>query len=498
MRFAVVSDIHANWQAWNATLLDIRSLGADAILCLGDIVGYGPQPAEVLESVHAHADYIVLGNHDAVIAGKLDPDLFHDTARAVIEWTRRQLGDNAIKFLRQMPLSIDAGGFRCTHGDFSRPAAFNYILEPGDALASWQTVSHPLLFCGHTHEPGIFILDADRSMRREAPADFVLRPECRYLVNVGSVGQPRDAEARAGYALYDTDARAVTWRRIPFDLDAYRQALQVAGVSESASPFLAYDPRAGIAPIRERMNFSPATSPRQSVQNAVEVQEVRALRRQAQRWKRLTAAALCIALFGGGALGGAWWRHSRRALHLAAPPAPEWQARVRTPQPDANLLPPLASSAGRAPITGWTVRLGDRRAQTFFTRTATEDGETEENGDELRLILESETRRDPIALSSPPVPVHPGMRLQVLGAFRMEPDFDGHIGLVVSLERESEDGPPAVVPFLTVPPALKRRDRWLAAQRTFDVPARTRSVTIHVQGRFTGRVACRDLALRVR
>ncbi len=494
MRFALVSDLHANWQAWNATLLDIRSLGADAILCLGDIVGYGPQPAEVLESVHANADYIVLGNHDAVIAGKLDPDLFNDTARSVIEWTHTRLGDNAIKFLRQLPLSIDAGDFRCAHGDFSKPAAFNYILEPLDALASWQAVPHPLLFCGHTHEPAVFVLEPDRSMRRETPADFALRPERRYLVNIGSVGQPRDAEARASYVLYDTDTCSIAWRRIPFDLDAYRAAIRQAGISEEASPFLTRDPRLGKPPVRERMNFSPATSPRQSVQDTVEVQEIRALRRQAKRWKRLAATAVSVAMLGGGAGGGAWWRHASRSLDIAAPPPPAWQAHVAAAEPDANLLPPLAVGPERAPIPGWTVRLGDKRAQTFQVEPAADE---EDNGG-LRLRLDSATLRDDIVLSSPRIPVRPGMRLQVTGAFLAAPDFDGYIGMIVSLEREVEDGPQTVDPFLTAPPNLRRRNNWMAAQRSFTTPAGARAVQVHVRGTFVGRVACRDLELRVR
>lgn len=492
MRFALVSDIHANWQAWTAVLLDIRSLGADAILCLGDIVGYGPQPAEVLESVHANANYIVLGNHDAVIAGKLDPDLFNDTAREVITWTQGQLGDNAIKFLRQLPLSIDAGDFRCTHGDFSKPAAFNYILEPQDALASWQTVPHPLLFCGHTHEPGIFTLDPDRSMRHEPPADFTVRPEQRTLINIGSVGQPRDAEARACYVLYDSDTRAIEWRRIPFDLDAYRQALRHVGLTEEASPFLAHDPRLGMAPVREHMNFSPATSPQQSVQNTVEVQEVRELRRQAKRWKLLTAAALGLTLIGGSAGGSAWWRYSHRTLEIAAAPPPGWTHEHVLP--DTNLLPPLEASTHQTPIRGWTVRLGDKRAQTFHAAAAMPEDETPS----VRLTLSSETQRDPIVVSSPRLAVEPGMRLQVSGCFLKDETFDGTITMVIALEREDEGTAYWTDPFLTVTPTLRRRHDWIMAQRSFDIPARAQAIQVHVRGVFTGTVVCRDLELRLR
>ncbi len=495
MRFALVSDVHANWQAWNAALLDIRSSGVDSILCLGDVVGYGPQPAHVLESVHANVDHIVLGNHDAALIGKLDLDLFNDSARAMIEWTRGQLGPNAVKFLGQLPLSIDAGDFRCTHGDFSRPAAFNYILDVQDALASWQAVTHPLLFCGHTHEPAVFLLEADRSMRRASAGDFTLPPQTRALINVGSVGQPRDGEARAGYVIYDTDRAAIQWRRIPFDLDAYRAAVRRAGIPEEASPFLALDPRADKAPVRAHMNFSPATSPGQSVQNTVEVQEVRALRRQARKWKRLTAAALLATLAGAGVGGTAWWRHARRAEILAAPPAAAWSRQIAQAPRATNLLPPLRPAAPGQAIPGWSLQLGDRRRQQIHV---VEPAPGEETDGGLRLRMISETARDPVGVSFPEIPVQEEDRLQAFGLFRTDPGFAGNVVMVVALVREIEGATQIVDPFLTFQPALRRRHNWMAAQRTFDVLAGTRAVQLHIRGEFTGQVDCRDIELRLR
>jgi len=155
MRFAIVSDIHSNLQAWNAALLDIRCNSIDKIVCLGDVVGYGPNPAEVLKSVHENVDYIVLGNHDAVVCGKMDASLFNDQACEIIEWTQAQLNNNAVKFLNSLPLSLASPAFRCTHGDFSQPEAFLYIIDPEDAVASWQTREEQLLFVGHTHTPNI-------------------------------------------------------------------------------------------------------------------------------------------------------------------------------------------------------------------------------------------------------------------------------------------------------------------------------------------------------
>ena len=197
MKCAIVSDIHANRQAWNAALLDIRSQGIDRICCLGDIVGYGPNPTETLESVYSNVDYLVLGNHDAVICGKMDPSLFNEKARRIIDWTRNQLGNDAVKFLKTLPLSVSSHFFRGTHGDFSVPSSFNYIIEPEDALDSWSTVPENLLFVGHTHQPGIFLLGQSGIPRMVEPQDFVLEEGKRFLVNVGSIGQPRDRQARS-------------------------------------------------------------------------------------------------------------------------------------------------------------------------------------------------------------------------------------------------------------------------------------------------------------
>ena len=151
MQVALTSDIHANLQAWNAVLLDIRSLGLDNVFCLGDIVGYGPNPAEVLSSVHSNVEHLVLGNHDAVVCGKLKADLFNDSAAELIRWTATRLNNKAVNFLASLPLTIDCGDFRCSHGDLSDPAAFNYISEPEDAAPSWMRTEGHLFFVGHTH-----------------------------------------------------------------------------------------------------------------------------------------------------------------------------------------------------------------------------------------------------------------------------------------------------------------------------------------------------------
>jgi predicted phosphodiesterase len=285
MRIALVSDIHANLQAWNAVLLDVRALGADTIVCLGDIIGYGPDPSKVLASVHSNVDHILLGNHDAAICGKMDASLFNDSAREIIAWSASKLNNAAKKFLASLPLSVNCDYFRCAHGDFANPAAFNYIFEPADAMPSWQAVAENLLFSGHTHVPQIFVLGQSGIPRNVAPQDFVLEDEKRYIVTVGSVGQPRDNTTYASYCLYDTDKKTIFWRNIPFDIDAYRAEVENSGISMDASVFLKHDPRLSAIPVRQRVNFSPSATKETEAKDTVLVKELGTLQKTVKKWK---------------------------------------------------------------------------------------------------------------------------------------------------------------------------------------------------------------------
>ncbi|MBM4142210.1 MAG: metallophosphoesterase family protein [Lentisphaerae bacterium] len=486
MQFAVVSDIHANSQAWKAVLLDIRSFGLDKIICLGDIVGYGASPAEVLQSVHANVDHFVLGNHDAVVCGKMDVSLFNAGAGRIIEWTRAHLNAQAARFLRSLPLSLEGRAFRCAHGEFAEPAAFNYVIDPEDAMPSWRAVPHQLLFVGHTHRPAIFVLGASGQPHMVPPQDFALEEGKRYLVNVASVGQPRDGQALAGYCIYDTEAASVCWRRIPFDIDAYRETLRAAGVPVEASYFLRHDPREGAPLLREILNFSPAATPEQAVRDAVEVQDIEALRRRVTRWKVLAAAALGAGLVAAAAAGAAWWRHGTRGLVLAEPAlAPIPSVAVRA---ESNILPvpPPAAPAGGV-VPGWRIVLGDRRRQSVSV--AGGDGA----GPVFRL--ESSSSRDQLRLESAPVLVRPGQKMCAEGLFRRGEGFAGAVALVVSLTREGADGPERVDQFVVKEPNLPRQGGWLQAKNTFDVPARATAVSVQVRGRFTGDLDVSGLSL---
>ncbi len=491
MRYAIVSDIHANLQAWNAVLLDIRSNAVDKIVALGDLVGYGPSPAEVLQSVHANVNHLVLGNHDAVICGKMDAALFNDEARHIIHWTRRQLNANALAFLKTLPLTLAAPGFRCAHAEFSQPAAFNYVIDPEDALASWQTVTEPLLFVGHTHTPAIYLIGASGTPHLVPPQDFQLEDGKRYLVNVGSVGHPRDGEIRSSYCIHDTAARTVTWRRLPFDLDAYRDALRRAGLPEAGSHFLSDDPRVRRRPLREQLSFSPARNTQEAARDTVPVQAIEALQRRAVRWQRAALGTAALAIVLGGAAGAfAWYRHTRHAVIAPANLAAVDAAR----QPaGANLLRlPAAATAPGQPVAGWRIELGDKRRQAAWY---TPDAAEPETG---VLHLRSLTAAHPAYLGTPAIRVDPRSRLTFEALFKRDAAFQGVALCSLDVVCNAGGVTRTVEDFANKEPNEKRKDDWWLARRTLELPADATAVHFRLGGRFAGEVAIKGLKLTIR
>lgn len=477
MRIAVISDIHANLQAWNAVLLDIRSLKADMIICLGDVVGYGPNPAETLAAAYRQVNHFVLGNHDAALAGKLDPDLFNPAARAMLEWTRTRVGDNARRFFDRVPLILAAGLFRCAHGDLAAPEQFNYVIDPADALPSWKAFPEQLLFTGHTHQPCIFIIGQSGTPHRIEPADFELEAGKRYLVNVGSVGQPRDGDARAGYCLLDTMQNALYWRRIPFDIDAYRSALRSAGLDECASYFLHHDPRAAVPPLRELLDFNPPLDPRRGAQGVAPMAELQLTRHRLTRWRRV--AAILVLGIVLAAAAGAWrlYREQHRVLRLTG----DGFASIATTTAacNTNLLHDLRriTPGDKAP-RGWKIEIGDRYSQAVEFGAA---------GDDCALQLRSAKAASPIRIIAPSVTdLKPDMKLVLNLLCRKSADFKGSVAAIVALHRSAARGDAITENFVVKEPELPRAGNWLLAQKTFLIPANGKAVQLEVRAVFSG------------
>ncbi len=465
---------------------------ADMLICLGDVVGYGPNPAEVVESVWANANYCLLGNHDAALCGKIGVNTFSETAARSLAWTKTRVGAKAVNYLSLLPLTIAAGGFRCAHGEFACPGHFNYVFDSQDASPSWGAVSERLLFVGHTHQGCIFVIGKSRLPRRIASQDFVLEDGKRYLVNVGSVGQPRDGDTRSGYCLYDLDAATVYWRRIPFDLDGFRGALRRADIPESEHIFLRHDPLIGQRSVRELAGFHPSDKQEDAAQDAVAVQNIDLLRRHVRRWRGTAWALIAFCFLAGLALTWFWrMKISHPAEIRGSPPAPGI-ATLQIKGENLLCVPRIASEPG-APIEGWTIRLADSLHQSASV-----------SGDlpaDPVFELRSESPDNEITVASDPAAVTRGMKLVMQGLFRKSPDFAGYVVMTARLIRQSNAavGPTGAAvdssSMIVKEPNLSRQGGWRAVKHTFTIPAETDQVEIQIGGKFKGRVEVKGLEL---
>ncbi len=236
MRDLVLSDIHGNLDALDACLADATARGFDRTLILGDIVGYGAEPGGVIARVKALApEAIVRGNHDKVACGLDSADGFNSVARAAVAWTREHLGDADRAWLAALPrgpVAVDDLIEICHGAPFDEDA---YIFDELDAHRALRTASRPLCLFGHTHQAVAFVL-AGESLSASLPEGsdslLTLEPDARYLVNPGAVGQPRDGDARAAYAIVDGKARTLTLYRVGYDVQGAQRKILGAGLPD--------------------------------------------------------------------------------------------------------------------------------------------------------------------------------------------------------------------------------------------------------------------------
>lgn len=232
MRYAVFSDVHGNLEALETILADAARHRPEAYVCLGDVVGYGPDPNECVARVRALGGDVIAGNHDRAAVGSADLELFSPLARTAIEWTMRVLSDETRSFLVSLPLRLETPAFLAVHGS-PRDPVDEYILDLPTALAVFNDSHFGLCLVGHSHVPGAFVLRGDGKVgtRSLTPGDAVrLVRGSRYIVNVGSVGQPRDGDPRASYLLLDAGSRTVTLRRIRYSITATQEKMIARGL----------------------------------------------------------------------------------------------------------------------------------------------------------------------------------------------------------------------------------------------------------------------------
>lgn len=228
MRYAILSDIHGNLDALKAVLGASDRETVDAYVCLGDIVGYGPQPSECLHEIRKYAGTVVAGNHDLAVCEKLNLSNFNVLAREAILWTRGKLTADDNEFLSNLPLEERLEGFHAVHGTLYAPELFDYVQTSYDAYLSMARMDAPLCVVGHSHVPVTFVQgDVIGYSLGEA---IKIAPDQKAIVNVGSVGQPRDKDPRACYAIYDTEKQTVRIRRVSYDIESVVAKIREAGL----------------------------------------------------------------------------------------------------------------------------------------------------------------------------------------------------------------------------------------------------------------------------
>jgi predicted phosphodiesterase len=246
MRTLVISDLHSNSDALRAVLTHVKRKRIERVFCLGDFVGYGAQPNQVLDQVRTiRADKIfVRGNHDRVVAGFEDGEAFNHAARSAALWTRDRLSGPNRDFLKKLPIGpIDVGeGVIVCHG--SPVDEDQYLFSEADAYNTLQRFPEArLIFFGHTHLPAVFSVGNNPRLSAKIyrqPATVKLDPTRRYLINPGSVGQPRDRNTMAASLLYDSEKQTVQFLRVEYDIESAQLAILRAGLPRILADRLSY------------------------------------------------------------------------------------------------------------------------------------------------------------------------------------------------------------------------------------------------------------------
>ncbi len=231
MRYAIIADIHANLAAFTAVLEDIEHRGGvDEVWCLGDIVGYGPDPHQCLELLRQYNHVSVAGNHDWAAAGKIDTADFNPDAAAASHWTAQQLSPEDIQHLESLPLVIEKDDFTLVHGSPREPI-WEYVLSTSLARENFTFFQSNYCLVGHSHVPLVFKdEDGSCSLNRLSTDIGLALGKSRLIINPGSVGQPRDSDPRASYAIYDSETRLVKLYRIPYDIGATQDKMMQNGL----------------------------------------------------------------------------------------------------------------------------------------------------------------------------------------------------------------------------------------------------------------------------
>ncbi len=235
MKYAILSDVHSNLEAFQAVLENFSKEKVDQVFFLGDIVGYGADPNPCIEILQELTTIAVAGNHDWATVGLTKTSCFNPVAKTAIEWTAREISQSHKEFLKALPLTQNKNTITLVHATPNQPEEWDYIFSLQKASLSFNYYDHQICFIGHSHRPITFVEDEEVRTSILINTSFTLSDSHRYIINVGSVGQPRDGDPRAAYGIYNTDDVRFTLKRIPYNIERTQKKIMEAGLP----PFLA-------------------------------------------------------------------------------------------------------------------------------------------------------------------------------------------------------------------------------------------------------------------
>ena len=228
MRYAIIADIHANLEALQVVLEDIKEQKCTHYACVGDVVGYNANPKECLDIIRSMGMPCVKGNHDEYCSSEDPLEGFNPHAAEAVNWTRRQLNEEDRQWLRDLKYLRMVASFSMVHATLDGPQRWGYVFDKLAAAASFTYQNTAVCFFGHTHVPVAFI--RDNMVRGGTYSKFKVEPGKKYFVNVGAVGQPRDGNPKAGYVVYDMDEGTIELRRLDYDIPKTQKKILEAGL----------------------------------------------------------------------------------------------------------------------------------------------------------------------------------------------------------------------------------------------------------------------------
>lgn len=232
MRYGIFSDIHSNLEALNAALEVYKKERIERYLCIGDIISYGTDHSQCIRIVRELEANVVAGNHEWGVCAKSKLENFTDIAQEALLWTNLTLREEERNFLDSLPLVYEEENFILVHGSLDSPEDFNYLNNEEDADMSFALLKKQVCFVGHTHRPGVFI-ERERELFFKPLKVLELEDNKRYIVNVGSIGQPRDRDCRASLVIYDSDTKIIELKRVGYDFRLTQEKIIKSGLPES-------------------------------------------------------------------------------------------------------------------------------------------------------------------------------------------------------------------------------------------------------------------------